>query len=95
MYSAVQVYGSAPVPIREDTPTGFGITNAYGRSKYMTEEILKDFKRSKDLETGANDEPWSVVTLRYFNPVGSHPSGKIGNTLSFPPIRVFRSYNLV
>lgn len=64
------------MPIREDTPTGLGITNAYGRTKYMIEEILKDFKRSKDLAKEA--DPWSVVILRYFNPVGSHPSGKIG-----------------
>lgn len=78
--SSATVYGSAPVPIREDTPTGFGITNAYGRTKYMIEEILKDFKRSKDLETAPGEEPWSVVTLRYFNPVGSHPSGRIGES---------------
>jgi UDP-glucose 4-epimerase len=38
----------------------------------MIEEILQDFKRSK------GDSLWSVVTLRYFNPVGSHPSGRIG-----------------
>lgn len=75
--SSATVYGEAAVPIREDTRTGVGITNAYGRSKYMIEEILKDFKRSKDLET-SEEEPWSVVTLRYFNPVGSHPSGRIG-----------------
>lgn len=75
----IKVYGAAQVPIREDTPTGMGITNAYGRTKYMIEEILKDFKRSKDLnqEEVATD-PWSVVILRYFNPVGAHPSGRIG-----------------
>eukprot|EP01038_Epipyxis_sp_PR26KG_P014173 gene14173-19018_t len=74
--SSATVYGSAPVPITEDTPTGTGITNAYGRTKFMIEEILKDFKRAKDLETTSN--PWSIVTLRYFNPIGSHPSGLIG-----------------
>lgn len=75
------MYGAAPVPIREDTPTGIGITNAYGRTKYMIEEILKDFKRAKDLEEVSPDtniDPWSVVILRYFNPVGAHPSGRIG-----------------
>ena len=39
------VYGSAEVPITEETTTGVGITNAYGRTKYMIEEILTDFKR--------------------------------------------------
>lgn len=68
--SSATVYGSAAVPITEATQTGVGITNPYGRTKYMIEEILKDFKL-------ANPE-WSVVILRYFNPVGSHPSGLIG-----------------
>jgi UDP-glucose 4-epimerase len=47
----------------------------------MIEEILKDFKRAKDLEEVSPDtniDPWSVVILRYFNPVGAHPSGRIG-----------------
>ena len=68
--SSATVYGAAKVPITEATQTGLGITNAYGRTKYMIEEILKDFHR-------ANPD-WSVTTLRYFNPVGSHESGKIG-----------------
>jgi UDP-glucose 4-epimerase len=41
----------------------------------MIEEILKDFKKSKDL---SEPKTWSIVTLRYFNPVGAHPSGLIG-----------------
>lgn len=72
------MYGAAEVPIREDTQTGVGITNAYGRTKYMIEEMLKDFKVSKDLQGEAGGEPWSVSILRYFNPVGAHPSGRIG-----------------
>eukprot|EP01039_Chlorochromonas_danica_P010702 gene10702-11878_t len=76
--SSATVYGSAEVPIREDTQTGVGITNAYGRTKYMIEEMLKDFKVSKDLQGEAGGEPWSVSILRYFNPVGAHPSGRIG-----------------
>eukprot|EP01031_Cornospumella_fuschlensis_P028496 gene28496-34402_t len=75
--SSATVYGAAPVPIHEDTPTGQGITNAYGRTKYMIEEILKDFKRAQDLKGGEHDK-WSVAVLRYFNPVGAHPSGRIG-----------------
>lgn len=68
--SSATVYGSADVPITEETPAGAGITNPYGRTKYMIEEILKDWHKSNPDK--------SVVTLRYFNPVGSHPSGKIG-----------------
>ena len=70
--SSATVYGSAPVSITEDTTTGMGITNTYGRTKFMIEEILKDFIRSK------RDTNWSITTLRYFNPIGAHPSGLIG-----------------
>ena len=76
--SSATVYGSAVVPITEETPAGAGITNAYGRTKYMIEEILKDFKRSKNGGGDDKDGPWSITTLRYFNPVGAHPSGRIG-----------------
>lgn len=75
--SSATVYGAAEVmPITEDTPVGVGITNAYGRTKYMIEEVLKDFYNSKSLVE--DSQPWSITILRYFNPVGSHPSGKIG-----------------
>lgn len=67
--SSATVYGdSATVPIREDAPTG--PTNPYGRTKWMIEHILSDIYRS--------DMDWNVILLRYFNPVGAHPSGKIG-----------------
>lgn len=67
--SSATVYGNpASVPIREDAPTG--PTNPYGRSKLMVEEVLRDL---------ANSEPgWSIALLRYFNPVGAHESGLIG-----------------
>ncbi|EEC48889.1 predicted protein [Phaeodactylum tricornutum CCAP 1055/1] len=75
--SSATVYGAAEnMPITEDTPVGAGITNAYGRTKYMIEEILRDFYQSQTLEESTTD--WSITILRYFNPVGSHPSGKIG-----------------
>eukprot|EP01035_Chromulina_nebulosa_P017901 gene17901-23519_t len=74
--SSATVYGSAEVPITEDTPVGLGITNPYGRTKYMIEEILQDFKKSKDINK--DNDKWSIVILRYFNPVGAHPSGRIG-----------------
>lgn len=71
------VYGAAEkMPITEDFPVGSGITNAYGRTKYMIEEILRDFYNSKTLDGATTD--WSVTLLRYFNPVGAHPSGAIG-----------------
>jgi UDP-glucose 4-epimerase len=75
--SSATVYGAADkMPITEDTPVGVGITNAYGRTKYMIEEILKDFYQSKTLQGATTD--WSVVVLRYFNPIGAHPTGLIG-----------------
>jgi len=77
--SSATVYGAAAPPITEATPTGGGITNAYGRTKYVIEEILGDFSRSPE------GKDWSVVILRYFNPVGAHPSGRIGEDPSGPP----------
>ena len=67
--SSATVYGDPhKVPITEDFP--LSATNPYGRTKLMIEEILKD------LYTSNNN--WNIVLLRYFNPVGSHPSGRIG-----------------
>lgn len=73
------MYGTPEqLPIKETALTGVGITNAYGRAKYMIEEILKDFKRAKDLNNPSVEDSWSMSILRYFNPVGAHPSGEIG-----------------
>ena len=67
--SSATVYGDpASVPITEDFP--LSATNPYGRTKLMIEEILRDVARS--------EEGWRVILLRYFNPVGAHPSGRIG-----------------
>ena len=68
--SSATVYGDPKVmPITEDTPTG-ATTNPYGRSKYIIECMLSDlFKAQAD---------WSITILRYFNPVGAHPSGSMG-----------------
>ena len=67
--SSATVYGLAEtMPLREDAPTG--TTNPYGRSKLMVEEILQDL--------AAADARWSLCALRYFNPVGAHPSGRLG-----------------
>lgn len=68
--SSATVYGEPnTMPIREDFPTGVP-TNPYGRSKLMVEEVLSDLAFS--------DTRWSFALLRYFNPVGAHPSGLIG-----------------
>lgn len=67
--SSATVYGDpASVPVREDFP--LSATNPYGRSKLMIEEMLRDLAQS---ETG-----WKIHLLRYFNPVGAHTSGLIG-----------------
>ncbi len=67
--SSATVYGDpASVPIDEGFPTA--ATNPYGRTKLMGEEILRD--------VGAADPRWSIALLRYFNPVGAHRSGRIG-----------------
>lgn len=67
--SSATVYGDPQtVPIIEDFP--LSATNPYGRSKLFIEEILRDLH-------GADDS-WNIALLRYFNPVGAHPSGKIG-----------------
>jgi len=78
--SSATVYGD-PVsnPIREDFPTG--ATNPYGRSKLMIEEILRDVQYS--------DPEWRIALLRYFNPVGAHPSGLIGEDPQGIPNNLF------
>ena len=67
--SSATVYGDPHmVPIREDFP--LSATNPYGRSKLMIEEILRDLYIA--------DDTWKIILLRYFNPVGAHHSGLIG-----------------
>ncbi|MBR5337513.1 MAG: UDP-glucose 4-epimerase GalE [Lachnospiraceae bacterium] len=67
--SSATVYGDpATVPIREDFP--LSATNPYGRTKLMIEKILTDISVS--------DKEWKVILLRYFNPIGAHESGMIG-----------------
>jgi UDP-glucose 4-epimerase len=76
--SSATVYGSATPPLREDTPTDISaITNPYGRTKLMIEEILRDVYVS--------DKSWNIILLRYFNPVGAHKSGRIGEDPSGIP----------
>ncbi len=75
--SSATVYSTVPeVPYREDM-TGIGCTNPYGWTKFMIEKILEGLSVS--------DPAWSIVLLRYFNPVGAHPSGLIGEDPSGIP----------
>lgn len=67
--SSATVYGDpATVPITEDFP--LSATNPYGRTKLMQEEIFRDFY--------VTDKEWNILLLRYFNPIGAHKSGEIG-----------------
>lgn len=68
--SSATVYGSASYPYEESMQTGVGVTNPYGRTKYMIEEIMRD--------ATVSDSALQYVSLRYFNPVGAHESGRIG-----------------
>ena len=67
--SSATVYGDQPAPLLETMPTG-SCSNPYGWTKFMIEEILKSACQA--------DPELSVVLLRYFNPIGAHPSGLIG-----------------
>lgn len=67
--SSATVYGNNDIPYIEDMKTG-DVSSPYGRTKYIIEEILKDLYNS--------DKEWKIMILRYFNPIGAHESGKIG-----------------
>ncbi len=74
--SSATVYGDpAEIPITENCPKGT-CTNPYGWTKSMLEQILSDL-HTADVKTG-EAKPWNVVLLRYFNPIGAHPSGRMG-----------------
>lgn len=75
--SSATVYGETErLPVAEDAPTG-AVSNPYGRTKFVIEGLLEDVARS--------DPRWSVSLLRYFNPVGAHSSGRIGEDPSDVP----------
>ncbi len=78
--SSATVYGQPEaLPIPEDHP--LRATNPYGRTKLFIEEILRDL--------AASDSRWHIPLLRYFNPVGAHPSGRIGESPLRPPNNLF------
>lgn len=75
--SSATVYGTPKqVPVTEETPKG-ECTNPYGWTKSMLEQILQDIQRA--------DPEWNVILLRYFNPIGAHKSGLIGENPSGIP----------
>lgn len=75
--SSATVYGTADVPYAETATIGIGVTNPYGQTKFFIEQILKDTSTANP----ANE----FVSLRYFNPVGAHQSGLIGEDPSGIP----------
>ena len=76
--SSATVYGNPQkLPLDEEHPVGVGITNPYGKTKYMIEEICRDL--------AASDPTWNIILLRYFNPIGAHESGRIGEDPSGIP----------
>ncbi len=84
--SSATVYGDpATVPIREDFP--LSASNPYGWTKLMIEQILTDVYRS--------DNEWSVILLRYFNPIGAHESGEIGENPNGIPNNLMPYINYV
>jgi len=78
--SSATVYGDSVPPFEETSIVGHGITNPYGRTKYMMEEILKDISKSSTM---------SIILLRYFNPIGAHPSGLLGEIPKGTPNNLF------
>lgn len=79
--SSATVYGSLNAPFIETMQTGIDITNPYGKTKYMIEEILKDYYKS--------NSKWQIVLLRYFNPIGSHESGLLEENPNGIPNNLF------
>tara|TARA_B100001059_G_scaffold236815_2_gene290827 strand:+ start:8039 stop:9067 length:1029 start_codon:yes stop_codon:yes gene_type:complete len=69
--SSATVYGNAIAPLNETAPPGIGITSPYGQTKYMAETILQDVCNAH--------HQFQCTCLRYFNPVGAHPSGLLGD----------------
>lgn len=80
--SSATVYGSDnPSPLKESDKIGLSISNPYGQTKYFQEQILNDF-------ANVNEE-FQITILRYFNPIGAHPSGLIGENPNGIPNNLF------
>ena len=79
--SSATVYGENIYPVKEESIIGNGITSPYGKTKLIIEEILSDLYNS--------DKNWSITILRYFNPIGAHPSGLLGENPNDTPNNLF------
>jgi UDP-glucose 4-epimerase len=80
--SSATVYGEPEeLPLKEGNRVGVGITNPYGRTKYFIEKMLEDL--------AASDSEWKIIALRYFNPIGAHESGLIGEDPNGTPNNIF------
>jgi UDP-glucose 4-epimerase len=79
--SSATVYGSQSSPLTEKHCIGLGLTNPYGQTKYFQEQILQDFAKTMP--------QFEITILRYFNPVGAHPSGLIGEDPNGIPNNLF------
>jgi len=73
------IYGDTASPINESSPTG-NVTNPYGMTKRLCEKLLEEKSRFSNLQ---------AISLRYFNPIGAHPSGLIGEQASGIPNNIF------
>jgi UDP-glucose 4-epimerase len=79
--SSATVYGNSPAPVDESSQVGQGLTCNYAYNKYDMENYL--------IENFSNLDDWKVVILRYFNPIGAHPSGLIGEDPNDVPNNIF------
>lgn len=79
--SSATVYGTQKSPNTESQRTGVGITSSYGKTKFMNEEILKDYYQSKS--------NMKIIILRYFNPIGKHESGILEENPNNTPNNLF------
>lgn len=93
--SSATVYGLPQyLPVDEKHQVGLNLLNPYGRTKYMIEQILEDLCKSSSKQeqsttalanSNGNSNKWRIISLRYFNPVGAHPSGIIGEHIQGVP----------
>ena len=79
--SSATVYGENTYPVTEDSTVGIGLTNPYDKTKYIIEQILGDLYNS--------DKNWMITILRYFNPIGAHPEGLLGENPNDTPNNLF------
>ena len=80
--SSASVYGENNYPVSESDPIGNGLTNAYSNTKYVVEKQIEEYTQDPEYEK------FSFMVLRYFNPIGSHHSGLLGDRISGTPTNI-------